>query len=121
MKVGFYGHVRQYENIKSEIDANIQDVLMSGKYVMGPMLAKFEKELAEYMGTKYAIGVGNGTDAIWLTLMALGIGKGDEVITHANTFFATAEAAWIAGCKVVLVDCDPKTKNLDPALVEAAC
>ena len=120
MKVGFYGHVRQYENIKSEIDANIQEVLMSGKYVMGPMLAKFEKELAEYMGTKYAIGVGNGTDAIWLSLMALGIGKGDEVITHANTFFATAEAAWIAGCKVVLVDCDPKTKNLDPALVEAA-
>ena len=120
MKVGFYGHVRQYENIKSEIDANIQDVLMSGKYVMGPMLGKFEKELAEYMGTKYAVGVGNGTDAIWLTLMALGIGQGDEVITHANTFFATAEAAWIAGCKVVLVDCDPKTKNLDPALVEAA-
>jgi dTDP-4-amino-4,6-dideoxygalactose transaminase len=120
MKVGFYGHVRQYENIKAEIDANIDEVLMSGKYVMGPMLAKFEKELAEYMGTKYAIGVGNGTDAIWLTLMALGVGKGDEVITHANTFFATAEAAWIAGCKVVLVDCDPKTKNLDPALVEAA-
>jgi len=120
MKVGFYGHVRQYENIKAEIDANINEVLMSGKYVMGPMLAKFEKELAEYMGTKYAIGVGNGTDAIWLTLMALGVGKGDEVITHANTFFATAEAAWIAGCKVVLVDCDPKTKNLDPALVEAA-
>lgn len=120
MKVGFYGHVRQYENIKGEIDANIAEVLNSGKYVMGPMGAKFEKELAAYMGTKYAIGVGNGTDAIWLSLMALGIGKGDEVITHANTFFATAEAAWIAGCKVVLVDCDPKTKNLDPALVEAA-
>ncbi len=120
MKVGFYGHVRQYENIKGEIDANINEVLMSGKYVMGPMLAKFEKELAEYMGTKYAIGVANGTDAIWLTLMVLGVGKGDEVITHANTFLATAEAAWIAGCKVVLVDCDPKTKNLDPAKVEAA-
>ncbi len=80
MKVGFYGHVRQYENIKGEIDGNINEVLMSGKYVMGPMLARFEKELAEYMGTKYAIGVGNGTDAIWLTLMALGVGKGDEVI-----------------------------------------
>ena len=120
MKVGFYGHVRQYENIKSEVDANIQDVLMSGKYVMGPMLAKFEKELAAYMGMKHAIGVGNGTDAIWLTLKALGLGKGDEVITHANTFFATAEAAWIAGCKVKLVDCDPKTKNIDPAKIEAA-
>jgi dTDP-4-amino-4,6-dideoxygalactose transaminase len=120
MKVGFYGHVRQYENIKGEIDARMQEVLMSGKYVMGPMLAKFEKELAEYMGMKHAIGVGNGTDAIWLTLMALGIGKGDEVITHPNTFFATAEAAWIAGCKVKLVDCDPKTKNIDPGKIEAA-
>jgi dTDP-4-amino-4,6-dideoxygalactose transaminase len=120
MKVGFYGHVRQYENIQGEIDAKMQEVLMSGKYVMGPMLAKFEKELAEYMGMKHAIGVGNGTDAIWLTLMALGIGKGDEVITHPNTFFATAEAAWIAGCKVKLVDCDPKTKNIDPGKIEAA-
>jgi dTDP-4-amino-4,6-dideoxygalactose transaminase len=120
MKVGFYGHVRQYENIQGEIDAKMQEVLMSGKYVMGPMLAKFEKELAEYMGMKHAVGVGNGTDAIWLTLMALGIGKGDEVITHPNTFFATAEAAWIAGCKVKLVDCDPKTKNIDPGKIEAA-
>jgi dTDP-4-amino-4,6-dideoxygalactose transaminase len=120
MKVGFYGHVRQYESIRSEIDAKMQEVLMSGKYVMGPMLARFEQELAEYMGTKHAVGVGNGTDAIWLTLMALDVGKGDEVITHPNTFFATAEAAWIAGCKVVFVDCDPKTKNIDPARIEAA-
>jgi dTDP-4-amino-4,6-dideoxygalactose transaminase len=120
MKVAFYGHVRQYESIRSEIDAKIQEVLMSGKYVMGPMLARFEQELAEYMGMKHAVGVGNGTDAIWLTLMALGLGKGDEVITHPNTFFATAEAAWIAGCKVVFVDCDPKTKNIDPARIEAA-
>jgi dTDP-4-amino-4,6-dideoxygalactose transaminase len=120
MRVGFYGHVRQYESVRSEIDAKMQEVLMSGKYVMGPMLARFEQELAEYMGMKHAVGVGNGTDAIWLTLMALGVGKGDEVITHPNTFFATAEAAWIAGCKVVFVDCDPKTKNIDPAKIEAA-
>lgn len=120
MKVGFYGHVRQYHNIKDEIDNNIKEVLESQSYVMGPMLSKFEKELAEYAGTKYAIGVGNGTDAIWLTLMALGIGPGDECITNANTFFATAEAIWIAGAKAVLVDCDPKTKCLDPAKVEAA-
>jgi dTDP-4-amino-4,6-dideoxygalactose transaminase len=120
MKVGFYGHVKQYQNIQDEIDANMQEVMMSGKYISGPMLASFEEELKEYMGTKYAIGVGNGTDAIWLSLMALGIGKGDEVITNANTFFATAEAAWIAGCKVVLVDCDPKTKCIDPKKIEAA-
>jgi dTDP-4-amino-4,6-dideoxygalactose transaminase len=74
VKVPFYGHVRQYKSIKKEIDANINEVIMSGQYVMGPMLKKFEGELAEYAGTKYAIGVGNGTDALWLTFMALGIG-----------------------------------------------
>ncbi len=120
MKVSFYGHVRQYENIKSEIDANMNEVLMSGSYVQGPMLKTFEAQAAEYFGTTYAIGVGNGTDALWLSLMALGIGEGDEVITNANTFFATAEAIWIAGAKAVLVDCDPKTKCIDPAKIEAA-
>jgi dTDP-4-amino-4,6-dideoxygalactose transaminase len=120
MKVGFYGHVRQYHNIKEEIDGNIQTVLESGSYVMGPMLSRCEEELKEYMGTKYAIGVGNGTDAIYLSLMALGIGPGDEVITHPNTFFATAEAAWTAGCKVVFVDCDEDTRCIDPAKIEAA-
>ena len=120
MKVEFYGHVRQYHNIKAEIDANMKEVLESGQYVMGPMLKQFEAELAAYHGTKYAIGVGNGTDAIWLALMALGIGPGDEVITHPNTFFATAEAIWIAGATAVFVDCDPKTKCIDPAKIEAA-
>jgi dTDP-4-amino-4,6-dideoxygalactose transaminase len=120
MKVEFYGHVRQYHNIKSEIDKNIQTVLESGQYVMGPMLKQFEAELAAYHGMKFAIGLGNGTDAIWLALMALGIGPGDEVITHPNTFFATAEAIWIAGATAVFVDCDPKTKCIDPAKIEAA-
>jgi dTDP-4-amino-4,6-dideoxygalactose transaminase len=120
MKVEFYGHVRQYYNIKAEIDQNIHTVLESGAYVMGPMLKKFEAELAAYHGTQFAIGFGNGTDAIWLALMALGIGPGDEVITHPNTFFATAEAIWIAGATAVFVDCDPKTKCIDPAKIEAA-
>ena len=120
MKVEFYGHVRQYHNIKSEIDRNIQTVLESGQYVMGPMLKQFEAELATYHGTKYAIGLGNGTDAIWLALMALGIGPGDEVITHPNTFFATAEAIWIAGATAVFVDCCPKTKCICPDKIEAA-
>jgi dTDP-4-amino-4,6-dideoxygalactose transaminase len=120
MQVPFYGHVKQYENIKDEIDANMNEVLMSGKFVSGPMLDKFEAQAKEYFGTEYAIGVGNGTDAIWLSLMALGVGPGDEVITHANTFFATAEAAWIVGAKVILVDCDPKTKCISPAAIEAA-
>jgi dTDP-4-amino-4,6-dideoxygalactose transaminase len=120
MKVEFYGHVRQYKNIQKEIDANMQQVLLSGQYVQGPMLKRFEGEFAAYSGTKFAIGVGNGTDAIWLALMALGIGPGDEVITHPNTFFATAEAIWIAGATAVFVDCDPKTKCIDPAKIEAA-
>ena len=120
MQVPFYGHVRQYHNIKAEIDGKIQEVLESGQYVLGPMLKKFEGELKEYFGSKYAIGVGNGTDAIWLALMALGVGPGDEVITHPNTFFATAEAIWIAGAKVVFVDCDPRTKCIDPSKIEAA-
>src|SRR6266699_7298749 len=120
MKVPFYGHVRQYHNIKTEIDANIATVLESGQYVMGPMLKRLESELAAYHGTKYAIGLGNGTDAIWLALMALGVGAGDEVITHPNTFFATAEAIWIAGATAVFVDCDPKTKCIDPKKIEAA-
>jgi dTDP-4-amino-4,6-dideoxygalactose transaminase len=120
MKVEFYGHVRQYQNIKAELDANINQVLMSGKYVLGPLGEQFEKELAQFTGHKHAIGVGNGTDAIWLVLMALGIGPGDEVITHPNTFFATAEAVWIAGATVVFVDCDATTRCIDPAKIEAA-
>jgi dTDP-4-amino-4,6-dideoxygalactose transaminase len=120
MQVGFYGHVRQYKNIQPEIDANIQRVLESGEYVQGPMLKQFEQELAAFHGMSHAIGTGNGTDAIWLALMAMDIGPGDEVITHPNTFFATAEAIWIAGADAVFVDCDPKTKCIDPARIEAA-
>jgi dTDP-4-amino-4,6-dideoxygalactose transaminase len=120
MNVPFYGHQRQYLSIKDEIDAKMQEVLMSGQYVQGPMLKQFEKELAEYAGAKYAIGVGNGTDALWLAFMALGLGEGDELITNANTFFATAEAMWIAGCTAVLVDCDPRTKCIDPDAVRRA-
>jgi dTDP-4-amino-4,6-dideoxygalactose transaminase len=119
-KVGFYGHVRQYHNLKAELDAAILEVLESGQYVQGPTLKRFEGELAAYADAKYAIGVGNGTDALWLTFMALGLGKGDELITNANTFFATAEAMWIAGCTAVLVDCDPQTKCIDPEAIRKA-
>ena len=120
LNVAFYGHVRQYHNIKAEIDANIHEVLESGQYVLGPMLKKFENELADFHSTKYAIGVGNGTDALWLTFMALGIGPGDECITTTNTFFATAEAIWITGATAVFVDSDPRTNCIDPTKIEAA-
>jgi UDP-2-acetamido-2-deoxy-ribo-hexuluronate aminotransferase len=120
MKVPFYGHDRQYLSIKEEIDAKMQEVILSGKFVQGPMLKKFEEELAAYAGTRHAVGVGNGTDALWLSFLALGLEPGDELITNANTFFATAEAMWIAGCTAVLVDCDPQTKCLDPDAVRRA-
>ena len=120
MKVGFYGHVRQYHDLQAELDGAIHEVLESGQYVQGPTLKRFEEELAAYTETKYAIGVGNGTDALWLTFLALGLGPGDELITNANTFFATAEAMWIAGCTAVLVDCDPKTKCIDPEAIRKA-
>jgi dTDP-4-amino-4,6-dideoxygalactose transaminase len=120
MKVPFYGHVRQYRSIQRELDDVIRGVLESNQYVMGPALAQFEKDLARYYGMEHAVGVNSGTDALWLVFMALGIGPGDEVICPANTFFATAEAIWIAGATAVLVDCDPRTRNIDPAAVEAA-
>jgi dTDP-4-amino-4,6-dideoxygalactose transaminase len=120
MKVGFYGHVRQYHQLKSEIDAAILEVLESGKYVMGPTLQRFEKELAAYFGSKHAIGCNSGTDALWLVFLALGIGAGDEVITVANTFFATAEAIWFVGAKPVFVEIDPRTCNIDVTQIEAA-
>jgi dTDP-4-amino-4,6-dideoxygalactose transaminase len=120
VKVGFYGHVRQYHSIKNEIDAAIHEVLESGSFVMGPKLKQFEVDLAAYCNTKEAVGVNSGTDALWLAFLALGIGPGDEVITTSNTFFATAEAIWIAGATAVFVDCDPKTCNIDTNLIEAA-
>jgi dTDP-4-amino-4,6-dideoxygalactose transaminase len=120
IKVPFYGHVRQYHSIKKEIDDAILKVLESNQYVMGPALKQFETDLSKYFGLKYTVGVNSGTDALWLVFMALGIKPGDEIITTANTFFATAEGIWIAGAKAVFVDCEPKTRNIDPAKIEAA-
>src|SRR5438093_12071393 len=120
MKAPFYGHVRQYRSIKKELDDAILSVLESNQYVMGPALKQFEQDLARYFGMKHAVGLNSGTDALWLVFLALGIKPGDEIITTANTFFATAEAIWIAGGTAVLVDCDPKTRNIDPKKVEAA-
>ncbi len=119
-KIGFYGHVRQYHNLKKEIDQAILEVLESGSYVLGPKVPQFEKELAAYCGTKDSVGVNSGTDALWLALDAWGIGPGDEVITTSNTFFATAEAIWFVGATPVFVDCDPDTRNIDVNLIEAA-
>jgi dTDP-4-amino-4,6-dideoxygalactose transaminase len=120
VKVPFYGHVRQYHSIRREIDDAIQQVLESNQYVTGPALEQFEADLANYFGMKHSVGVNSGTDALWLAFLALGVKPGDEIITTANTFFATAEAIWIVGAKAVFVDCDARTRNIDPAHVESA-
>jgi dTDP-4-amino-4,6-dideoxygalactose transaminase len=119
-KIGFYGHVRQYHNLKAELDAAIHGVLESGTYVLGPRVKQFEEELARFCNLREAVGLNSGTDALWLVFLALGLGPGDEVITTSNTFFATAEAIWLVGATPVFVDIDPKTRNLDPKLIEAA-
>ena len=90
-KIGFYGHVKQYHNLKAEIDQAILEVLESGSYVLGPQLVKFEEELAHYMGRREAIGVNSGTDALLLAIVGLGLGAGEEVITTSNTYIATPD------------------------------
>ena len=102
-RIGFYSHVKQYHDLKAEIDQAILDVLESGIYVLGPQLAKFEEELAHYMNVQEAVGVNSGTDALLLVFLALGLGPGDEVITTSNTFFATVEAIWLSGATPVFV------------------
>lgn len=120
LKVPFYGHARQYHDIREEIDGAISAVLESESYVMGPALERFESELAAYFGMEFAVGVNSGTDALWLAFLALGLKPGDEVITTANTFFATAEAIWIAGGKPIFVDSDRRTNNIDAAKIATA-
>jgi UDP-2-acetamido-2-deoxy-ribo-hexuluronate aminotransferase len=110
----------QYQLLKAEIDAGIQRVLDHGQYILGPEVAELEEKLAAYTGSKYCISVANGTDALQIAQMALGIGPGDEVITPGFTYIATAETVALLGAKPVYVDIDPRTYNLDPALLEAA-
>lgn len=110
----------QYQKIKKEIDAGIQRVLDHGQYILGPEVAELEEKLAAYTGSKYCISVANGTDALQIAQMALGIGPGDEVITPGFTYIATAETVALLGAKPVYVDIDPKTYNLSPQLLEAA-
>lgn len=106
--------------IKDKIDAGIQRVLAHGQYILGPEVAELEEKLAAFVGAKYCISVANGTDALQIAQMALGIGPGDEVITPGFTYIATAETVALLGAKPVYVDVDPRTYNLDPHLLEAA-
>lgn len=110
----------QYLRIKDQIDAAIQDIIESCSFIGGRKLEEFEKHFASYCQVKYAIGVGNGTDALYLGMKALGIGSGDEVITAVNTFMATSEAISATGAKVIFLDVEEKSYNLDISLLEAA-
>ena len=110
----------QQARLKDQIDSAIARVLAHGQYILGPEVAQLEEKLTAYTGAKHCITVANGTDALQIAQMALGIGPGDEVITPGFTYIATAETAALLGAKPVYVDVDPRTCNLDPALLEAA-
>ncbi|MCS1352254.1 DegT/DnrJ/EryC1/StrS aminotransferase family protein [Mechercharimyces sp. CAU 1602] len=109
----------QYKGLKGDIQAAIERVLESGQYIMGPEVTQFEKEVASYIGVEHGIGVANGTDALLLSLEALGIGAGDEVITTPFTFFATAEVISLVGATPVFVDIEPLTYNMDVTQLRA--
>lgn len=110
----------QQARIKDKIDANIQRVLAHGQYILGPEVTELEEKLAAFTGAKHCITVANGTDALQIAQMTLGIGPGDEVITPGFTYIATAETVALLGAKPVYVDVCPKTYNLDPTKLEAA-
>ncbi len=110
----------QYKALKENIDSRIHKVLDHGAYINGPEVGELEKKLVEFTGAKTALACANGTDALLIPLMALGIGPGDEVITTAFSFIATAEVIVLAGATPVYVDIDPKTYNIDPQQVEKA-
>jgi len=120
MKIPILDLTAQYKSIKAEIDTAVARVIDSQHFILGPEVRAFEDEVAAYCGTKYAVGVASGTDALILSLKALGIGEGDEVITTPFTFFATAEAISMVGAKPVFVDVDPKTYCINPELIEGA-
>jgi dTDP-4-amino-4,6-dideoxygalactose transaminase len=106
--------------LKEEINAAIQEVIAVNAFAGGPFVEKFERDFAPFCDCKHAIGVGNGTDALWLAMLALDIGPGDEVITVPNSFMATAEAISYTGAKPVFVDVDDGTCTMDPKLLERA-
>jgi UDP-2-acetamido-2-deoxy-ribo-hexuluronate aminotransferase len=110
----------QQDRLRSEIEGGIARVLAHGKYIMGPEIAELEEALCNYTGAKYCISCANGTDALQIALMALGVGQGDEVVTPGFSYIATAETVAVLGAKPVYVDIDPANFNLDPALLETA-
>ncbi len=120
MQVPFLNLKAQHDPLRNELNAAIQEVIDASAFAGGPFVEKFEQDFAAFCDTRFAIGVGNGTDALWLALLALGVGVGDEVITVPNSFIATAEAISYCGARPVFVDVDEQTYTMDPALLERA-
>lgn len=120
MKVPLLDLKLQYEKIEKEVEDTVKEVFRSGSYILGPNVKAFEDEIAQYCGTKYAVGVASGTDALRISLAALGIGKEDEVITTPFTFIATIEAVTQVGARPVFVDIDEETFNINPEKIEEA-
>lgn len=118
MKIEFVDLKSQYLSIREELDEAIKRVILDAAFIGGKYAEQFEQKFGAYLGTKYCIGVGNGTDALFIALKALGIGSGDEVITVANSFIATSEAITSTGAKVVFVDCDEAFYNIDVKQIE---
>ncbi len=113
MEIPFVDLKQQYNSIKKEVDSAINDIIENTAFIKGKAVADFETSYAKAIGVKHCIGVGNGTDALVISMKALGIKPGDEVITAANSFIATSEAISAVGAKVVLVDINPDTYNID--------
>jgi len=118
MKIPLIDLHAQYLSLKREIETAVLEVLESGRYILGPNVTTLEHEVAEYCGTDFAVAVGNGTDALVLTLNAFGIGPGDEVITTCYSFFATAEAISRVGATPIFTDIDAATYNMDVSQIE---
>ena len=118
MKVPFLDLKAQYDSIKDDIGEALQQVFDTCAFAGGPFVEAFEKNFASFCRCKHAIGVGSGTEALWLALLALGVGPGDEVITVPNTFIATAEAISFCGATPAFVDIDERTYTMDPQKLE---
>lgn len=118
MKVPFLDLTAQYKTIKQEVDKKILEVVESQKFILGEKVAELEKKIASYSRTSYGVGISSGSDALIVSLMALGIGAGDAVVTTPFTFFATVGAIVRVGARVVFCDIDKKTYNMDPQSLE---
>lgn len=120
MKVPFLDINAQNAPLRREFSAAIEEVIDTGAFAGGPFVEKFEEDFARFCGCHHAIGVGNGTDALWAALLAFGVGPGDEVVTVPSTFMATAEAITYCGARPVFVDVDERTYTMDPSRLEKA-